>query len=304
MLERIHLEIIYAIEQCGSLTAAAEKLCLTQSALSHTIKKLEQLTGTIIWTREGRSLRLTQTGLYLRDLAKRIVPQMELAEEQMQQYAQGKRGILRIGVECHPCYQWLQKVVNPYLKSWSDVDIDIKQKFNFGGIGALLNYEIDLLVTPDPLWKSRLSFLPVFDYEQVLVVGSSHPLASFNTVSPKQLSQETLITYPVEKERLDIFSLFLTPAGIIPKEHKTLETTEIIFQMVENQRGISAMPLWLVQEYSYKYAVTPVRLGKNGIFKSIYLGTRKDDLTIPYLNAFIEIAKTTNTDSLFPKRSR
>src|SRR5256885_16649917 len=75
------------------------------------------------------------------------------AEERLRQFAQGERGALRIGMECHPCYQWLLKIVAPYLASWPDVDVDVKQKFQFGGIGALFGYEIDLLVTPDPLFK-------------------------------------------------------------------------------------------------------------------------------------------------------
>ncbi|MFX4635605.1 LysR substrate-binding domain-containing protein, partial [Acinetobacter baumannii] len=87
-----------------------------------------------------------------------------------------ERGALRIGMECHPCYQWLLKIVSPYLAAWPAVDVDVKQKFQFGGIGALFGYEIDMLVTPDPLYKAGLVFEPVFDYEQVLVVGPGHPL--------------------------------------------------------------------------------------------------------------------------------
>src|SRR5580658_6505932 len=176
-LERIHLAIVQEVQKQGSLTAAATTLCLTQSALSHSMKKLEQQLGTAIWFREGRRLRLTQAGQYLLKVAGRVLPQLTLAEERMSQYAKGERGTLRIGMECHPCYQWLLKVVSPYLERWPDVDVDVKQKFQFGGIGALFGYEIDILVTPDPLRKPGLRFEPVFDYEQVLVVDRQHRLA-------------------------------------------------------------------------------------------------------------------------------
>src|SRR5471030_3081099 len=191
MLERTHLAIIREVDRHGSLTAAANVLCLTQSALSHTVKKMEQQLGTAVWSRDGRNLRLTQAGQYLLALANRVLPQMEHAEERMRQFALGQRGTLRIGMECHPCYQWLLKVVSPYLSAWPDVDVDVKQKFQFGGIGALLSYEIDILVTPDPLLKPWLLFEPVFDYEQVLVVGSKHKLAGLAYIQPKQLSEET-----------------------------------------------------------------------------------------------------------------
>ncbi|MBK1680974.1 LysR family transcriptional regulator [Rhodocyclus tenuis] len=295
MLERIHLSIIREVEKRGSLTAAADTLCLSQSALSHSMKKLEQQLGTDIWLREGRSLRLTQAGRYLLGVAERVLPQLNLAEERLQQFAAGERGTLRIGMECHPCYQWLLRVVAPYLAAWPDVDVDVKQKFQFGGIGALFAYEIDLLVTPDPLFKPGLHFEPVFDYEQVLVVNRSHRLAGMDFVEPAQLSAEVLITYPVASERLDIFKLFLIPAGVAPRRHKTIETTDILLQMVASGRGVSALPRWLVEEYAGQLDVVPVRLGAQGIAKQIFLGARQSETDIDYLRAFIAQARRLNS---------
>jgi len=291
MLERIHLAIVQAADKHGSLTAAASVLCLTQSALSHSIKKLEQQLGTDIWLREGRSLRLTQAGQYLLAVANRVLPQLALAEERLGQYAQGERGALRIGMECHPCYQWLLKVVSPYLAAWPDVDVDVKQKFQFGGIGALFGYEIDLLVTPDPLYKPGLRFEPVFDYEQVLVVNREHSLAAADYARPDDLIREVLITYPVEIDRLDIYNQFLMPAGITPRRHKAIETTDIMLQMVASGRGVAALPRWLVEEYAGTMKLAPVRLGPNGIAKQIFLGAREADTEIDYLKAFIDLAR-------------
>jgi len=290
MLERIHLSIVQEVDKQGSLTAAANVLCLTQSALSHTMKKLEQQLGTAIWLREGRHLRLTQAGEYVLAVANRVLPQLSFAEERLQQFKQGERGTLRIGMECHPCYQWLLKVVSPYLTAWPDVDVDVKQKFQFGGIGALFAYEIDLLVTPDPLYKPGLHFEPVFDYEQVLVVGKNHALAGATQVKPKQLSNEVLITYPVAIDRLDIYTQFLMPAGISPKRHKTIETTDIMLQMVASGRGVAALPRWLVQEYADKMDVVAVPLGPRGIAKQIYLGIRQADTEVDYIKAFIALS--------------
>lgn len=296
-LERIHLEIVRAVAQHGSLTAAAEKLHLTQSALSHSVRKLEEQLGLAIWYREGRSLRPTQAGEYLLAVANRLLPQLTHAEERLKQFAQGERGSLRIGMECHPCYQWLLKVVSPYLAQWPGVDVDVKQKFQFGGIGALFGYEIDMLVTPDPLYKPGLTFEPVFDYEQVLVVGPQHPLCGAEYALPRQLSNETLITYPVAIERLDIYNLFLTPAGIAPKRHKIIETTDIMLQMVASGCGVAALPRWLVEEQSAKFDVTPVKLGRKGVAKQIFLGFRKVDAEIDYLRAFVDLARTHRDNS-------
>ena len=295
MLERIHLSIVQEVDKQGSLTAAAGVLCLTQSALSHTMRKIEEQLGTPIWLREGRSLRPTQAGEYLLAVANRVLPQLALAEERVRQFAQGERGTLRIGMECHPCYQWLLKVVSPYLARWPDVDVDVVQKFQFGGIGALFGYEIDLLVTPDPLYKPGLRYEPVFDYEQVLVVSGRHALANVAYVKPRQLTDEVLITYPVDIERLDVYNQFLLPAGVTPRQHKTIETTDIILQMVASGRGVAALPRWLVHEYAGKMDVVPVKLGRHGIAKQIFLGARESDSGIDYLEAFVEQARRLQT---------
>jgi len=182
-------------------------------------------------------------------------------------------------------------VVSPYLARWPDVDVDVKQKFQFGGIGALFGYEIDLLVTPDPLYKPGLRFEPVFDYEQVLVVNREHPLAGADYVKPAQLTSEVLVTYPVEIDRLDIYNQFLMPAGVTPRRHKVIETTDIMLQMVASGRGVAALPRWLVEEYADKMNVVPVRLGRKGIAKQIFLGARETDTDVDYLKAFVELAR-------------
>lgn len=292
MVERHHLEIMRAVERQGSLTAAAEQLHLTQSALSHAIRKLEQQLGTSVWLREGRQLRLTQAGHQLLALANRLLPQFEHAEMQIHQIAQGQRGSLRVGMECHPCYQWLLRVVGPYLQQWSDVDVDVKQEFQFGGMGALFGHDIDLLVTPDPLHKPGVRFEPVFDYEQVLVVSEDHSLADEKWVEPHQLEKETLITYPVAVERLDIFTRFFLPAHTAPARHKTIETTDIMLQMVAAGRGVSALPRWLVDDYARNMPIRALKLGQQGMPKQIFLGFRERDEAVDYLNAFVKLARS------------
>lgn len=302
-LERIHLNLLREVELRGSLTAAAKSLGLTQSALSHTVKRLEQQFGTAVWQKEGRGLRLTPAGSYLLALAQRLLPQLEHAEAIVDQFARGERGTLRIGMECHPCYRWLLQVVEPYLRAFPDVDLDVRQKFQFGGIGALFGHEIDMLVTPDPLRRRGLEFVPVFDYEQVLVVSKRHPFAERTYVVPAELEKETLITYPVEIERLDVYSQFLLPAGAVPRRHKVIETTDIMLQMVACERGVAALPGWLVAEYQGEIDVVPVRLGRHGIAKQIFLGVRSAEVKVDFIADFIRFAGRARPEAP-PSKSR
>jgi len=298
MLERTHLLVVREVERRGSLTAAAEVLCLTQSALSHSIKKLEAQLGTEIWRREGRHLRLTQAGQDVLALANQVLPQLELAEERLRQFGQGRRGTLRIGMECHPCYRWLLNVVSPFLVGWPHVDVDVKQEVQFGGLAALAGYEVDLLVTPDPVFKTDLLFEPVFDYEQVLAVATTHPLANAPHIEPTQLRDEVLVTYPVATERLDVYTQFLLPAGVTPRSQKTVENTDIMLHLVASGRGVAALPRWLVQEYGAQLSIIGVRLGQSGIFKQIFVGVREADAKIDYIAAFIELARNANRPCL------
>ena len=133
--------------------------------------------------------------------------------------------------------------------------------------------------------------MPVFDYEQVLVVASSHALAGVAYVRPEQLSDQVLITYPVPIDRLDIYTQFLMPAGITPRRQKAIETTDIMLQMVASERGVAALPRWLAEEYAAKMPVVPVRLGRHGIPKQIFLGARESDVDVDYLKAFVDYAR-------------
>lgn len=292
MIERTHLTILRGIEREGSLTAAAKSLHLTQSALSHAIKKLEHQSGAQIWERDGRRVRLTPAGDYLLNAANRLLPQLERADEVLTEYAAGEQGALRIGMECHPCYQWLLKVVEPYLAQWPGVDIDVMQQFQFGGMAALFSHDIDILVTPDPLDRPGVLFEPVFDYEQVLAVAADHRLADKDHARPSDLNNEVLFSYPVDADRLDIYTRFLTPARCAPRKHKTVESTDIMLQLVAAGRGVAALPKWLIEEYAGKLSLASVRLGKKGIAKQIHLGVRKADRRNQHIEAFLALAQT------------
>ncbi|NNM53490.1 MAG: LysR family transcriptional regulator [Spirochaetales bacterium] len=290
-LERIHLEIVRAVHEKGSLTAAGEALHLTQSALSHSIKKLETLLGVSLWHRDGRALKFTEAGAWLLASAQRLLPSWEQLEERLTQFGRGERGTFKIGTECHPCYKWLLKITPDFLREWPEADLDVRQKFQFGGLGALFQREIDLLLTPDPLFKPGLSFQAVVDYEAVAVVGCEHPWQSCEYVEPLQFAREVLYTYPVDTDRLDIFTGFLTPSGVSPRRHQLVESTEILLQLIADGRGVGTLPRWLVEEYSREYPVTGVRLGEQGVFKQIYAGFRDGEQNLPYAQTFLELSQ-------------
>ncbi|WP_394221982.1 LysR family transcriptional regulator [Alteromonas gracilis] len=291
MIDRQHLRIVKAIDDEGTMTEAAKSLFLTQSALSHAMKKLEAHFEVPLWKKDGRRLTLTQAGQSVLALAHRVLPQFEHTEAQLRRFADGKQGILRIGMECYPCFEWLLKVVAPFLKAFPDVDVDVRRAFSFGGLQALHGYDIDILLTPDPLSLETITYTPVFEYEQVLVMDKHHPLADKSYILPQDLASETLITYPVELSRLDVFTHFLTPANCTVKQHKTIETTEIILQMVAASRGVTALPKWLIEESQERELLAFRSLGEYGVSKTLYLGHRKAQDVLGFVDDFINLSQ-------------
>ena len=291
MLDRQHLSILREVDRLGSLTAAGERLNVSQSALSHTIRKLEERYDVAMWEKDGRNLRLTEAGRYLVKLAQRVLPQIERAEDVLSDYRHGQRGSLKIGMECHPCHQWLMGVTKPYLMEWPDVGLELTTSFSFGGVAALTGHKIDILITPDPIEEPGVHYLPVFDYELVLAVPVDHALVQKHHADPSDLLGETLFTYPVPPQRLDVFTQFLVPANCSPRHHRNVETTEMMLQLVAAGRGVSAIPNWLVRREAATLGVRPVRIGEAGIHKSIHLGLRNGDDTVDFVAGFLKTSR-------------
>jgi len=291
MIESAHLRIMIALQEKGTLTQAADALCLTQSALSHQIRYLEKKLNVKLWQRCGRRLRLTPAGELLLQAAQQIVPLLSQTEQSLKALGEGLQGVLRIGVECYPCHEWLTQVVGDFLKQAPNIDIDIIRQFQFSGREGLLNHHVDLLITPDISEHGLLQHIPLFEYELVLLISEKHYLAGEKQITAKQLAQEMLFTFPVEQQRLDVFRHFLWPEKAQLKSHKKIESLAIMLQMVEHQRGVCVLPQWLADNYSEAYQVKRLRLGTNGIFSTLYACIKTEDKMVPYINEFIKLGK-------------
>lgn len=289
-LERSHLQIIREVVKQGTLTAAADALCLSQSALSHAMTKLEDRVGVPLWQKQGRHLQLTDAGKHLLELSNQVLPLMEKAELQLEAWSKGDLGQLRIGVECYPCYHWLQRFLVPFMNRWPNLNVDIKQRFQFCAVEALKRHEVDVVITPDPPKSSQLVFWPVNEYEQVLVTHTSHRFVERTYIDPEDLATETLITYPLEPDRLDVFHRFLLPADRQPQAHMEIENTDFLLELVAQGRGVAALPKWLVGYYKDKLPLATISLGEQGIHKELCLGVRVEDQSLPYLSHLVQLA--------------
>ncbi len=289
-IEFRHLRSIKAIHEAGGLARAAEQLNITQSALSHQIKGLEDQVGVELFVRRSRPLKLSAAGLRLLRAAERILPEVAALEAEFTGLRAGKSGRLHIAIECHACFEWLFPVLETFRKTWPDVDVDIRPGLAFDALPALQKEEVDLVVSSDPETLPGVEFTPLFDYAPVFVASSQHPLAQKPWIEAEDFRGETLITYPVERARLDLFSQLLTPAKVEPAAVRQVELTAVILLLVASNRGVTVLPDWVVREvkYSSDYVTRP--LTKNGLMRRLYAATRTEDLEKPYMSDLIRLA--------------
>ncbi|OQW38571.1 MAG: LysR family transcriptional regulator [Proteobacteria bacterium SG_bin4] len=298
MIEHSHLKIIQALHANGTLTEAANALCLSQPALSHQISYLEKKLGVKLWEREGRNLRLTQAGLLLLETANQVLPVLSQTEKTLEAYREGRQGILRIGVECYPCFEWLTGMIGQYMRQMPGIDVDIVQKFQFSGLEGLLNHHIDVLITPDLVRKDNIAYEILAEYQLVLLVAPDHPLADLPQITPELLSKETLLTFPVPLERLDILTHFLTPAHLEPAQLKPIESLEIMLQMTALNRGVCVLPEWLADLKNKDLNLKKIQIGDQGLYQKLYLALREADKEVIYIRQFIGVGRKTAENSL------
>jgi len=293
-IELKHLRTVRAIHQAGGLARAADILNMTQSALSHQVKGLEEQTGVELFVRRSKPLKLSAAGKRLLRLADKVLPEIEKAQDEFRGLRSGKAGRMHIAIECHACFEWLFPVLETFRHNWPDVDVDIRAGLAFDALPALQKEEVDLVISSDPEDVSGVNFVPLFDYSPVFVASSDHPLAQKPYIDPQDFRGETLITYPVDRSKLDIFSQLLMPAKVEPAAIRPVELTAVILLLVASNRGISVLPDWVVREvkYSSDYVTRP--LTAQGITRRMYAAIRTDDAEKPFMKDWIGLASETS----------
>jgi LysR family transcriptional regulator for metE and metH len=291
-LEFRHLRTIRAIHEAGGLARAADMLNITQSALSHQVKGLEDQTGVELFVRRSKPLKLSSAGMRLLRLAEKVLPEIEAAEEEFLALQSGKAGRLHIAIECHACFEWLFPVLEQFRKAWPDVDVDIRPGLAFEAMPALQREEVDLVVSSDPEDLPGVDFTALFDYEPVFVASSQNPLAKKDFVEAEDFRDQVLITYPVERSRLDVFSQLLIPAKVEPRAVRQVELTAVILLLVASNRGVSVLPDWVVREVRYNSDYVTLPLTEAGITRRLFAATRAEETTKPFMAHLLRLART------------
>jgi LysR family transcriptional regulator, regulator for metE and metH len=291
-IEFRHLRTIRAIHQAGGLARAAEILNMTQSALSHQVAGLEDQAGIALFVRRSKPMRLSAAGLRMLRLAERILPEIDALAEEFRALRSGKTGRLHIAMECHACFEWLFPVLELFRHSWPDIDVDIRAGLAFEALAALNREEVDLVISSDPVKMDGITFNPLFDYHPVFVAAAQNPLAQKPFITADDFRDQLLITYPVSRDRLDVFSEMLTPARVEPRATRAVELTAVILMLVAANRGVAVLPDWVLRDIKSNADYITRPLGPGTITKRVYAATRTEDTSTPFMAHFLKLGRS------------
>ena len=297
MIELRHLRTLAAMAEAGSLTAAADRLHLTQSALSHQLKELEARLGHPLLDRASRPPRPTQAGRRLLELAGRILPEVDTTLQSLRCLARGEMGRLAVASECHSCLEWLLPRLRAYRDRFPGVELDVVLSASLDPMPRLTEGSLDVVLTPDRRELPGIAWRRLFDYEMRLVVAAGHPLAARSLVTPEDLAGETLLTYPVERGRLDVFTRFLWPASIEPARVRPVESTTLLIELAALEQGVAVLPDWACEAGRQAGRIAALALGERGMAGTLWACLREAEAGLPHIKEFVEVASHTAAHS-------
>ncbi|SME98343.1 LysR family transcriptional regulator [Pseudogulbenkiania subflava] len=296
-LEIRHLKTLLALAETGSVSQAARRVFLTQSALSHQLKQLEEHYGLALFERKTQPLRFTLAGERLLALARELVGKVAAAERDLARLRQGEAGELRVAVECHTCFDWLMPAMDAFRQHWPAVELDIVSGFHADPVGLLLTRRADLAIVSEAEAQPGIVHQPLFAYEMVGIAARDHPLAERRNWSAADFAGETLISYPVPDDMLDLMRKVLAPAGVNPAR-RTSELTIAIIQLVASRRGVAALPFWAVKPYLERGYVVARPIGAAGLKSELYAALRENDAQSAYMQDFLATVRETSFATL------
>ncbi|MCB5190036.1 LysR family transcriptional regulator [Methylobacillus arboreus] len=297
MLEIRHLRSLIAIAETGKLAHAAERVFLTQSALSHQIRVLENHYEITLFQRTAHGIRFTPAGERLLALAHEVLDALDKTERDLIRLKSDQSGELRLVLECHTCFDWLTPVMDAFRRAWPEVELDLVAGFHSDPWHLLHEGKADLVIGSLPGKQRDLVHTPLFKFEIMAVLPPEHALRNKPRLEAEDFAGETLITYPVPEDRIDVIRQVLKPAGV-EFTRRTSELTIAIMQLVASRRGLAALPNWGIQSYIEHDYVIAKPIGKKGLWSELHAIGMPDTMARPYTRELARIIRETCADNL------
>ena len=288
-LDSRHLRLVAEVARTESVTRAADRLNVTQSAVSHQLREIEDRLGTPLFVRSGRRMLPTPAGRLLVDVAASVLDAIREAEGRVSQLARNAGGELRVASHCYTGYHWLPSLIGGLRSRYPDHAIRISPEFTPNPIAALLEGKLDLAIVNEPIDDKRLRMRALFEDEYVAVVHPRHPWAARAFVTAEELAAEPLYLYSRALENNFVVKRVIRPAGLELQHVTHLQLTEGIIEMIKAGLGSSVLPKWSIASVIASGAVKAVRITRAGVFRKWFAATLSGVPPSPFMDEFIRL---------------
>jgi LysR family transcriptional regulator for metE and metH len=289
ILDVRHLRLVAAVVDTGSVTAAAKVLHLSQPALSHQLRDVEERLGTELFQRQGRRMLLTSPGKRVLEAARKVVAEVEAAEAEVSQLARPSQGLLRLATECYTAYHWLPGVLRRFSARHPGVEVRIAVDATRRPVDALLSGELDLGIVSEPVKHRRLTGAPLFEDELLAVMAPDHPLARKAVLHAADFAREHVLLYSIPLTESTLFQQVLVPAGVTPARVSRVELTEAMIEMAKAGLGVGLLARWAVAPELAKGTLTAVRVTRPGLKRHWHAAWPRAVRPPPWLGTFVEL---------------
>lgn len=262
LLDCRQLRAFVALAKSGSFTLAGKELFVSQSAVSHSIKGLENDTGCRLFDRLGKKVHLTPAGEHLLHHAEKILREMALARESIEQRAAWGKGKLRLGAQPTICQYLLPGVIREFRKEFPDWQISIEPGDTPQCVEWLRENRLDLAIGIAPQRAEPVLFTPLFSDQLSFVVSPSHPWARMGRVDPQEIPDQHFILHSKTSHTYRLIQEYFQRDRVSLNLCIELGSMEAIKELVELNLGVSILAPWITREETLAGSLVALPLGK------------------------------------------
>lgn len=261
-LDSRQLRAFVSLAQTGSFTLAAKQLFLSQSAVSHSMKALEQEVGCLLLDRMGKKVLLTQAGETLLHHAERILEEMKTARRALEQLGKWGRGRLRIGASTTACKYILPSVLREFKDEFPQALISIEPGDTLQALGLIRDNRIDLAVILEPTNEDQLDFHPLFSDELSFLVGATHPWAVKREVERAEIPKQNYVLYNKSSYTFRLIEQYFRKEEMVLNTVIELGSMDAMKELVKLGLGVSIIAPWIAAKELADKSVMALPLGK------------------------------------------
>jgi DNA-binding transcriptional LysR family regulator len=246
-LDSRQLRAFAALARTGSFTLAAKDLFLSQSAVSHSMKALEEDVGCRLLDRVGKKVFLTQAGEQLLSNAEKILREMKVARDSLQQLGKWGKARMRLGASATACQYILPGALTEFKKRFAEAAIHIEPGDTSQMVEALIAGRIDLAISLRPTGEEGLEFRPLFSDELQFLVSPQHPWAASH-VPREEIGRQKFILYNRSSYTARVIDDYFRQERIVLNTCIELGSMEAIKELVKLNLGVSIVAPWIARD--------------------------------------------------------